>query len=401
MRIPFKLHSCSVLILLAVFLMGGTLPLSAKRDSLQFSLLTCAPGDLVYELFGHTAIRGRNLTTGEDWVYNYGVFDFGAPNFIMRFVRGETDYQLGVVPYYFFEREYRLRGSAVTEQVLALRPQEARRLDSLLRNNYLPENRVYRYNYFYDNCTTRARDRIEEALDGVVTYAPMQEEGTFRQWVSRCTQDSPWTDFGIGLCLGAESDRPISARSQMFLPANLMEAFSGATVGDGRRLVGAEREIIPSNRQGGEGSSVLSPMLVGLLLLAVVLVCSVVEWRRRKVWWGIDLLLFALQGLGGCVIAFLFFFSVHPTVGSNYLLVLFNPLPLICLPWMIIRARKGQKCLYDVANVVILTLFIAFFPLIPQKISLVVVSLALNLLIRSVLHLAVARARVQLSLNFK
>lgn len=144
-----------------------------------------------------------------------------------------------------------------------------------------------------------------------------------------------------------------------------------------------------------------SPMLVGLLLLAVVLVCSVVEWRRRKVWWGIDLLLFALQGLGGCVIAFLFFFSVHPTVGSNYLLVLFNPLPLICLPWMIIRARKGQKCLYDVANVVILTLFIAFFSLIPQKISLVVVSLALNLLIRSVLHLAVARARVQLSLNFK
>ncbi|MBR6590945.1 MAG: DUF4105 domain-containing protein [Bacteroidaceae bacterium] len=278
MRIPFKLHFRSVLILLAIFLMGGTLPLSAKRDSLQFSLLTCAPGDLVYELFGHTAIRGRNLTTGEDWVYNYGVFDFGAPNFIMRFVRGETDYQLGVVPYYFFEREYRLRGSAVTEQVLALRPQEARRLDSLLRNNYLPENREYRYNYFYDNCTTRARDRIEEALDGVVTYAPMQEEGTFRQWVSRCTQDSPWTDFGIGLCLGAEADRPISARSQMFLPANLMEAFSGATVGDGRRLVDAEREIIPSNRQGGEGSSVLSPMLVGLLLLAVVLVAVIVFW---------------------------------------------------------------------------------------------------------------------------
>lgn len=393
MKKQFAISPRSTLILLAFLLMNGSLPLSAKRDSLQFSLLTCAPGDLVYELFGHTAIRGRNLTTGEDWVYNYGVFDFGAPNFIMRFVRGETDYQLGVVPYHFFEREYRMRGSAVTEQVLALLPHEAHRLDSLLYHNYLPENRVYRYNYFYDNCTTRARDRIEEALDGVVTYAPMKEEGTFRQWVSHCTQGSPWTDFGIGLCLGAEADRPISARSQMFLPANLMEAFSGATVGDGRRLVDVEREIISSTRQTEESSAMPSPMLAGLLLLAVVLVCSVVEWRRRKVWWGIDVLLFALQGLGGCVIAFLFFFSVHPTVGSNYLLVLFNPIPLICLPWMINRARKGQKCHYDVANVAILTLFIAFFLLIPQKIDLVVVPLALILLIRSVLHLAVARAR--------
>lgn len=394
MKIPIKFNLRHVLVLLAVLLLGGTLPLSAKRDSLQFSLLTCAPGSLVYELFGHTAIRGRNLTTGEDWVYNYGVFDFGAPNFIMRFVRGETDYQLGVVPYYYFEREYQLRGSAVTEQVLALKPHEARRLDSLLRDNYLPENRVYRYNYFYDNCTTRARDRIEEALDGVVEYAPLKEEGTFRQWVDRCTQSSPWTGLGIGFCLGAEADRPISVRSQMFLPANLMEAFGSATVGDGRPLVRTEREIIPSARTLEPAPAVSVPMLVVLSLLAVVLVCSIVEWRRRKVWWGTDLVLFAVQGLAGCVIAFLFFFSVHPTVGSNYLLILFNPIPLICLPWMINRARKGQKCLYDVANVAILTLFISFFLLIPQKIDLVVVPLALNLLIRSVLHLAVARARM-------
>ena len=113
-------------------------------------------------------------------------------------------------------------------------------------------------------------------------------------------------------------------------------------------------------------------------------------------WWGVDVLLFLVQGLAGlagCLSAFLFVFSVHPTVGSNYLLIIFNPLPLIGLPWMINCIRKGKKCLYDVGNAAILTLFIAFLPLIPQKISLVVVPLALNLLIRSVLHLAVARKK--------
>lgn len=390
-----------LIVLLVGILLGCPLGASAKCDSLQFSLLTCAPGDLVYELFGHTAIRRRNFTTGEDWVYNYGVFDFGAPNFVMRFVKGETDYELGVVPYPFFEREYRMRGSAVTEQVLALDACEAHRLDSLLRENYLPCNRVYRYNYFYDNCTTRARDRIEEALGDTVCYAGLETSCTFRQWVKHYTQGSPWADFGIGLCLGAEADRPIDQRMQMFLPANLMNVFRQATVHGGKRLVSSETEILPSASQSDENGWEVTPMQVALLLLAVVLLCSWVEWRRLKVWWGIDLLLFGLQGLAGCVIAFLFFFSLHPTVGSNFLLVIFNPIPLICLPWIINRARKRKKTLYDVANVVILTLFIAFLPLIPQKISLVVVPLALNLLIRSVLHLSVARTKVHSSLTFK
>lgn len=376
-------------------------PLGAVgRDSLQFSLLTCAPGELVYELFGHTAIRCRNFTKGTDLVYNYGMFDFDTPNFVMRFVRGETDYMLGVVPFEYFEREYAFRGSAVKEQVLALEEYETHWLDTLLRDNYLPENRVYRYNYFYDNCTSRARDQIEMALNGDVMYPPGVKGATFRAWVHQYTKNHPWTDFGISLCLGAEADRPISSRLQMFLPDNLRQAMNHATVhGVGeipvRKLVKSEIEILPSMKDGVEesGAFPLTPMQTALVLLALVVLCSWWEWKHCRVWWGVDVLLFLVQGLAGCLIAFLFFFSVHPTVGSNYLLIIFNPLPLIGLPWMINRIRKGKKCLYDVGNATILTLFIAFLPLIPQKISLVVVPLALNLLIRSVLHLAVARKK--------
>lgn len=389
------------IILLFVSLWCLWMPQAVGRDSLQFSLLTCAPGEQVYELFGHTAIRCQNFTQGTDLVYNYGMFDFDAPNFVLRFVRGETDYELGVVPFRYFEREYALRGSAVQEQVLNLEDYEAERLDSLLRDNYLPENRTYRYNYFYDNCTSRARDRIEDALGGVVVYPPGVQESTFRSWVRQCTKDHPWADFGIGLCLGAEADQPISGRSQMFLPRNLMQAMSHATIRGGsslpvRKFVKSESEIIPSMKEGVETESAfpLTPMQTALALLVLVSLCSIWEWKRRRVLWGVDLLLFLIQGVAGCIIAFLFFCSLHPTVGSNYLLIIFNPLPLLGLPWMINCVRKGKKCWYDVINVAVLTLFIAFLPLIPQKISLVVVPLALNLLIRSVLHLVVARTKV-------
>ena len=100
----------------------------APGDSLAVSLITCEPGPQIYELYGHTAIRIRHMRTGDDVAFNYGMFNFDAPNFVMRFVLGETDYMLGVYPYEDFLEEYRLRGSKVIEQTLNLTAQEKERL---------------------------------------------------------------------------------------------------------------------------------------------------------------------------------------------------------------------------------------------------------------------------------
>ncbi len=374
----------------------------AKQDSLAFSLLTCGPGEQVYELFGHTGVRCRNLSTGEDVVYNYGIFDFREPDFLMLFARGETDYILGVQPYRYFEFAYRMRGSSLIEQPLNLEQKECVWLDSLLRENALPQNRTYRYNYFYNNCTTRARDCIENALDGEIRYPSRTEYGTYREWVQKCVGGHPWIDFGIGLCLGAEADRALSEREQLFLPDNLRQAFSQAVVygSNGRelrQLVKDECEILQESPALVEhkDASPFTPMLAAWLLFGLVAFCSWVEWKRRCVCWPIDILLFAMQGLAGCVIAFLFFCSEHPAVDSNYLLIILNPLPLLYLPILIYKVIKGKKDPYDMLNIVVLTLFIAFLPLIPQKISLVIVPLALNLLIRSILHLVIANEKVR------
>ena len=376
--------------LLSILFLTALLPMwSSPMDSVRISLLTCAPGSEIYALFGHSAIRCENPEKDQDWVFNYGMFSFKEPNFVMRFVKGETDYQLGVVPFRYFETEYALRGSSVYQQVLNLTDEEKVKLISLLEENYLPSNRVYRYNYFYDNCTTRARDKVEESIQGKVVYPETEKEVSFRDIIHEFTAGSEWGEFGIDLCLGSEADEPIDERKQMFAPFYMMEAARGAMIHRADTvvpLVLEEFKVVDAVLED-EPAFPLSPMTCAMGLL--VATAFVVGWGIRKgrpclAW---NVLMFFLQGLGGCIVAFLFFFSLHPTVGSNWLLMLFHPLALFYLPIMIYRGIKGKKDPYHWLNVVLLTSFMILMPFISQEFNLTVLPLALSLLLVSVGHI--------------
>ena len=376
--------------LLSILFLTALLPMwSSPMDSVRISLLTCAPGSEIYALFGHSAIRYENPEKDQDWQFNLCMFSFKEPNFVMRFVKGETDYQLGVVPFRYFETEYALRGSSVYQQVLNLTDEEKVKLISLLEENYLPSNRVYRYNYFYDNCTTRARDKVEESIQGKVVYPETEKEVSFRDIVHEFTAGSEWGEFGIDLCLGSEADEPIDERKQMFAPFYMMEAARGAMIHRADTvvpLVLEEFKVVDAVLED-EPAFPLSPMTCAMGLL--VATAFVVGWGIRKgrpclAW---NVLMFFLQGLGGCIVAFLFFFSLHPTVGSNWLLMLFHPLALFYLPIMIYRGIKGKKDPYHWLNVVLLTSFMILMPFISQEFNLTVLPLALSLLLVSVGHI--------------
>ena len=366
------------------------MPMKAKSsDSIRLSLLTCAPGTEIYALFGHSAIRYEHPALQRDWVFNYGMFSFSEPNFVMRFVKGETDYQLGVIPYSYFEAEYAERGSSVYQQVLNLTAEEKVNLVKALQENYLPANRVYRYNYFYDNCTTRARDKIEECIDGKVVYTTPTHEETFRDIIHEYTEGHEWSEFGIDLCLGADADKPIDLRQQMFAPFYMLEAARGAMIQRGDTLVPLVKEefkVVDVVRTPEPGFPI-SPMAGACVLLAVTMVVVGVGVRKGHISCIWDGFLFGLQGIGGCVIAFLFFFSVHPTVSSNWMLVLLNPIPLFYLPFMIYQSLGRKKDAYHGVNAIVLTFFMILMPLIPQEFNLTVLPLALSLWLTSVGHL--------------
>lgn len=364
------------------------------EDSIRFSLLTCGAGEEIYSLFGHTAIRYENFTRGIDAVFNYGIFSFNTPNFILRFTLGETDYQLGVTSYKQFAYEYTWTGRDVWQQTLNLNAEEKKKLLALLEENYLPQNRIYRYNFFYDNCATRPRDQIERAVQGTLEYADdmtsFQTGISFRDIVHQYTIGHSWARFGIDLCLGSQADKDITRRQMMFAPFYLKDFLAKAQLknaqGMERPLVSSEDHIIQSPQQTSTEETP-SPLQTAFLLFTIVTIATAYGIFRRKSLWLLDLLLFLAAGVAGCILAFLASFSQHPAVSPNYLLFLFHPLHLLCLPWMIKRVRKKEKSIYMWANIIVLTFFILLWGIIPQEFNLAVLPLALSLWIRSASNL--------------
>ncbi|MBR3625899.1 MAG: DUF4105 domain-containing protein [Bacteroidaceae bacterium] len=385
-----------LLVILFTFL--SVFSMKAQSDSLRVSLLTCGPGQEVYNLFGHSAIRVKNEATGVDYVFNYGIFSFNTPNFVLRFCLGQTDYQLGVQYYDDFVWNYQMQGRFVHEQVLNLTEQEKLQLVAALEENYLPENRIYRYNYFYDNCATRPRDIVERAINGEVRYTEdmdtPQKALTYRGLVHEYTTKQPWSRFGIDLLLGSEADKPISRRASMFVPFYLEEYFHSAQKADlqGRNsgLIAEELEITAQDESDWPSPTPLTPMRVFLLLF--ILVAALTAWgiKQGRSLWGLDLLLFFVAGVAGCIIAFMVLFSEHPAVSPNYLLLLLHPLHLIFLYHIVKRVKKLQRSVYLGANMVVILLFLAFWALIPQKFPIEIVPLALILLVRCISNIVLS-----------
>lgn len=317
---------------------------TSPMDSVEVSLLTCSPHEEIYSLYGHTALRWHDLRNGDDLAFNWGVFDFKKPHFVLRFVFGLTDYELGAYPFHFFKEEYRRYGSSVTEQVLNLTAEEKEAIRSTLVKNLQPENKVYRYNFFYDNCSLRPKKIIEQCLNGKVQYAQHEDyTPTYRGMVHSCVRNHPWAAFGNDMLLGVKADQKTTLAQQEFLPENLMYDFDHATIyanGNYRPLVKERRMAVEPGVQIIEEDFPLTPTQCACILLAVSLMVFALEWKRRKTFKYWDALLMLVQGAAGCVL-FVMLFSQHPTTSTNLQILLFNPLPLCFIP-SVLRRRQTR-----------------------------------------------------------
>ena len=323
-----------ILLILSAFLSTTACCASeiVRADSIEISLLTCSPHDEVYSLYGHTALRCHDLRTGEDLVVNYGMFSFDQPYFIARFVFGITDYMMGITSFDIFCAQYRDENRGVIEQVLNLSEDDKIAIVSAIGENARPENVTYRYNYFYNNCTTRARDIIiDNIVNGKVEWRGTTDStATFRSMIHEWTKDHRWARLGNDLLLGLQADNETTRSEQQFLPYNLEKDFSHAVIvnnGQEKPLVKQTNTILRESMTEDTDGFPLSPLACSLLIFAITIALSLVEQLRLCHFWIFDTLLMTLTGLAGIILT-LMLFSVHPTVRSNLQILLFNPLPL-------------------------------------------------------------------------
>ncbi len=320
-----KLH-----ITLLAFLLTLTLSAQTLSEGARISLLTCAPGEELYARYGHTALRVNDPGNDLDIVFNYGIFDFNTDHFYWKFVRGETWYELGASPYWWFMREYEETHRPVYEQVLNFTPEQVTMLWDKLVDNYEPENRKYLYNFVFDNCATRPYCMIVPIFignngEGIRSDYQGAEGVTYRRFIQRYTGKGSWADFGINLLFGPKADRKMKGEERLFLPEELMFYVSQAHTA-GQKLVLSET-IAPFEIKAVPW---YQTWYFGLIVLFIAIATvSLYDKKRGKRTWGVDVIMYVFYGLLIIIVTFLTFFSCHPLVGFGWRLIII-PLLHLC-----------------------------------------------------------------------
>lgn len=336
-----------ILLNISKITIGNTTNYAATpADSIRVSLLTCSPHDEIYSLYGHTAIRYEDKASKTDIVVNYGMFSFKKPFFVARFVLGLTDYEMGIQDFADFCCEYRYFGSQVTQQEINLTPEEKGQLLKALLDNYA-NARVYRYNYFYNNCTTKARDIILKSINGKIEYKnAIDKSVSFRDLIHGCNANYSWASFGNDLLLGFKADMQTTREEQQFLPDNLMRDFGQAKIvsadGSARPLVKNTEIIVKGNDYAIAGKTKITPQFVfiTLLILMAAIVFAEIKTKKRLLW--VDITLLLASGLAGLIL-FVMLFSEHPTTSTNLQILILCPLNLYWATYIIKNRRNERK----------------------------------------------------------
>lgn len=323
---PLEIHKYTIrkTLYLGLFLIMGffiTLPSSAA--TYKISLLTCDPGDELYSTFGHSAIRIVELESGQDLVFNYGTFDFNTPFFYIKFIRRTLDYQLSLTTTENFLREYNYFKRNVREQELNLSPEQSQEVVAFLQNNYQPENRKYRYDFFFDNCATRITGMLESVLGQSLqwNYPTETDEKTFRDLIDEYVYPLPWSDLGIDLALGAVIDREATEPEKAFLPDYLEASFSRATIiGDGpeRPLVSQTSTIYDFPITDNKTFNLINPYVIFWVFAILVGLLTFIGFKKKRLFKGFDISLFTILGLLGVLLVFLWFFTAHSQTKNNW-----------------------------------------------------------------------------------
>ncbi len=321
-------------------------------SELTIYLMTMGQGDEVWERYGHNAIGVRDARRHTDVVYNWGTFDFEAPDFVVRFVRGDMRYWMEPTPTGPTIQLYVQRNRSVTVQVLNFSPAQRLAMRDFVEWNAQEANKYYRYDYFRDNCSTRVRDALDRILGGVIHQETdtIQTGASWRDHALRLMAPDFLLSVGVDIGLGRPSDRPITAWEEMFIPMRLRDRLRAVTVPDetGRMvpLVTEEHALFTAKRP----PEATRPPTRLPLLFAIGLALAALLWflarpgadgrpaRRRRtvaliVAWGLVI------GVLGGALFFLRFGTLHDTTWDNSNLFFYNPMWLVLSILLLLPAR--------------------------------------------------------------
>lgn len=370
------------LFLLFIFLFMAAA--SQEQPKAEIYLITCGPGSEIYSMYGHSALRVVVPGEKSDLVYNWGVFDFNTPNFTWKFAKGKLSYMLGVYSYDSFLKDYFIEERWVVSQKFNLDDTETERLFQLLAENLRPENVKYRYNFYYDDCSSRIRDIIEKAVGDNLLYPPDQNKElyTFRHLTGEYEKRYPWIKLGIDVLIGSPGDKKATFRDRMFLPADLKNGLSELLIRrEGRMipLLSNPETVLDFDEPVAKNKIITSPLfLISFLLIMVIMLTGVLKGRAANNI--LDIILFTIFSFLALMLIFANFVTAHHELKWNFNIIWLNPFIIICLISLILN-RNWYKWFRVVFYCEVI--FLALMVFLPQHFNNAFFPMIIILLLRS------------------
>jgi len=303
----------------------GQIQLSEESS---ISLLTCSPGPELHAAFGHSAIRVKDHYQGLDIVFNYGTFDFEAPNFYLKFLRGELDYFLSTSNFIQFANYYQYYGRGMIEQKLNLNSTQKQKLLDALNEALLPENRFYRYEFLENNCATKIPEIISSATGLELTYADeINAKTTYRKLINEYLDPYSWNRFGITLILGSVVDRLIINTQTLFLPDYLYKNMGSAQLGE-ELLIENEKNLVVRYFKSKNNSFFTSPLFVAILFL-IFSIYRIWPKASSPILDRLEHLLLGVLSVTGIFLVFMMLGTEHLATKNNFNILWINPLAIL------------------------------------------------------------------------
>lgn len=372
------------LLLIFVLLSGTSYGQRQLADSARISILTLGPyqGEL-YSAFGHSAIRVYDPASHMDMAFNYGVFDFDQPNFYLNFTRGHLLYMLGYYDYDLFRDHYISHNRYVHEQVLDLTTAQKQRIFEYLVWNSQPENKNYRYDYFYNNCATKVRDVMVAVFGDSLKFdgSYATPDFTVRDLTHMYLPKQPWGELGIEICLGQPMDNKLTPYQYMFIPDYVESGFNHATL-NGKPIVKKTISVYESEPEP-ESFSILHPWIVFGSFLLITLALSYRDWKKKKLSKWFDVIVISLVGWLGLLLFILWIATDHRAAANNFNLLWAFPLHAVTATMLYREKFYSLLKTYFAVTGIVLAATLVFWMLLPQQLNMFLIPVVIALAVRA------------------
>ena len=374
-----------VLLLFFFFLSSFSYSNEQDADRYSISILTVSPGKDLVDAFGHSGIRVIDRELNYDVVFNFGIYDFQAPDFYSNFVKGRPIYSLGINNYNRFINNYKNQNRGVVEHKILISNNKKDNVIRLLFENSKQENKFYIYDYFNDNCSTKVADlfieNFNDEFNNSETNLSKKSKHSYRSLIYQMIPRNSWGSLGIDICLGSVIDQDINYRQTFFLPSKFGK-FLDTIESENTQIL--ESKLVLESLETSEESvlNVTSPMFILFFISILIILITFRDFKNDKQTKVLDILLISITSMIGLLISYLWFFSDHSAASQNYNILWASPLNSLLFIDLFTSKKRKWILGYLKFIFLMLLLMISHWILSVQTFNITLFSFIFALLIR-------------------